>query len=269
MACYRYSYLPVTLLYSILLMIVNCSPHQATILADQLANVQADDCPITTSYHAWFFNPPQGSITGYPQKGIPAAHDAQVRIQGYSRMFVKGKLRYFSDGSYDDKQDSISFYYDESDTLANKNYSIVDSFFICCPASVCLMSINTKSGIDTAEISACESSGSPYIVDTAMLYAKGTSKFNLYDQASSWMTAEEQAIKTLCRQSAFYFASQVKMSDDRQTTDVRKVIRYEMDLEVKNLRVISRSYDVVQNACIVSVACNKTDISPWKGTPNE
>ncbi|MGB7567107.1 MAG: hypothetical protein WBM07_04550 [Chitinivibrionales bacterium] len=232
---------------------------------DSTANL----CPITTLYRSWFFNPPSGTIAGYPQKGTTAEQDARIRISGYSRMFVKGKLRYYSDGTYDDKQDSISFYYNDSDTEITKRYSIVDSFFICCPAFICLLSENPKNTIDITNASACKSSLREQSNDEALLYGKGTVKMSFYAQASSWMMAEEQAVKALCRQSAFYYASLVKMNDNGHTTDISKVMRYEMDLEVRNLTVVSRAYEVKDNYCTVWVACKKSDISPWKDTKNE
>jgi len=127
------------------------------------------------------------------------------------------------------------------------------------------MSENPKNTIDTTKISACKSPLREQNNDDAFLYGKGTVKMSFYAQASSWMMAEEQAVKVLCRQSAFYYASIVKMNDNGHTTDISKVMRYEMDIEVRNLIVVSRAYDVKDNYCTVLVACKKSDISPWKG----
>ena len=129
--------------------------------------------------------------------------------------------------------------------------------------------VNPKNTVDTTNISACKSSAQTPSDNKDLLYGKGTGKLRYYDQASSWMEAEEQAVKALCHQSAFYYASLTKMNDNGHATDISKVMRYEMDLEVRNLIVVGRAYDVKDNYCIVWVACKKSDISPWRGTKNE
>jgi hypothetical protein len=261
-----------SILFCSAIIIGSCSSSRKMRSLERTISSNADNCPLTTPYRKWFFYPPQGTVVGYPQKGTSALSDAIIRARGYSRMFVKGTLRYFSNGPYDDKQDSISFYYDDSDTQITKQYSVVDSFFICCPAFVYLMSAGPKIAIDTSNTSGCDApaiNDTQLIRDSGLLYGKGTCKMLYYDQASSWMEAEEQAVKTLCRQSAIYYVSLIKMRDSGNRTELSKVMRYEMDIEVIDLTVVSRYYEVAGNTCTVCVACRKNDIHPWKGTQNE
>jgi hypothetical protein len=224
-----------------------------------------DQCPFETPYRAWFFNPWPGTVAGYPAHGISAQSDALMRIRGYSRMFVKGTLRYYNDGEYDDKQDSISFYYDDGDTQTVKGYKAVDSFFVCCSDKIVLMCAGTAAAIDTTDVSGCNAMVFHPDNDTRQLYGKGTVKLSYYDQASSWIAAEELGIKILCRQSVVHYATMQKMNESDDQTEISTTVRYALDLVVKNIMVVSRYYNPGERTCTVWVACKKTDVNPQKG----
>jgi len=240
---------------------VNCA-H--TSKAAQI-NTTDEQCPFETPYRAWFFNPPLGTVVGYPQDGITAEQDALVRIKGNARMFVKGKLRYYNDNNYNNKQDSISFYYDDSDTQAVKGFNKVDSFYICCSNNLCILSSDSTKTIDTTNVSGCSSTRFYPNDESGYLYGKGTAKLSYYNQASSWMAAEELGIKTLCRQSVVKYATMEKMNESDTQTEISNTVCYELDLVVKNVIVLSRYYNPGDRTCTVWVACKKTDVNPWKG----
>jgi hypothetical protein len=223
-------------------------------------------CPFETPYRAWFFNPPAGTVTGFPRKVISATEDGLIRARGYSKMFVKGRLYYYKDQLQTDKLDSISFYYDNADTISIQNCKVVDSFFVCCTFYIGLLSADSQFTADTTNVKGCESSEeSQKQPDNAeYLLGKGSSKLQLYDQASSWMRAEELAIKEVCHQSVMHYASLQRMHVSGDQTQISTTMRYEQDLVVKNVKIISRHYDLESRFCTVWAACKKSDIYPWK-----
>jgi hypothetical protein len=256
------------ILLTVAIMAANCSPPPHLDSADFINSSSEDDCPFTIPYRAWFFNPPPNSVTGYPREGVTAKQDAIVRIKGYKMMFVKGMFKCYREGSYHNKQDSISFYYDETDTLSAGKFYPVDSFYICCNGKIWLMSSAPEKTIDTTNAPGCRTQeGQP--VDTAFLYGKGTCKLYRYAQAMSWIKAEEAAIKTLCQQSIIRYASMRKKLITGDFEERSNTVEYEMNLTVHNTKIITRYYDKANNRCTVVVACRKTDISPLKEKQND
>jgi hypothetical protein len=123
------------------------------------------------------------------------------------------------------------------------------------------------STIDTSVVSACRSSPDGAAgpdADTQFIYGRGAHTLQYYGQASSWMAAEESAIKALCRQSVVHYASLVKMHETGERTEISRTSRYGMDLVVRNVKIVCRYYDVAATTCTVWAACRKTDIHSWK-----
>ena len=255
-------------LLTVAFILIDCSPSAHLSTSGLHDSDSLDDCPFTIPYRAWFFNQPPNSFVGYPREDATAGQDALVRIKGYKMMFVKGKLKYYQEDFFRDKQDSVSFYYDETDTLYAGKFHPVDSFYICCSGKVLLMSSGPETMVDTTDAPGCGTQGCQE-TDTAFLYGKGTCKLFRYSQAMSWIQAEEAAIKILCQQSVVRYASLRKKIQTGDRTERSNTVEYEMNLVVRNTKITARYYDKANNRCTVLAACRKTDIYPWQEKQNE
>jgi hypothetical protein len=263
-------YLFFTLTICVIIFLTGCTPDIAHKTASLNDTSDSTVCPFEVSAKAWFLKPPDNTVAGYPQVSGTALRDAKIRLAGYKRMFVKGKIKSFHDETYYNKIDSISFFFDSTGTGSFQNLQILDSMFICCPMEVYLATEDTAENviIDTSPQSPCIP---PHTFlpenyqDSVYLYGKGTCGLSYYNQAISWMCAEESAVKNLCRQSLIRISSITKGITSNDMSNINATVSIEMDIEVRNARVVARYYDLKSNSCIVWIACKKSDVIPWKG----
>jgi hypothetical protein len=245
-----------TILFSFSFLYYNCAGNIKH-FQNQLDNNNSaiSPCPIDTHYPIWFFNPPPGTILGYYHDTISSARDANIRSIGYRDLRVYGTLRYYGDGRSDDFQDSVRFYYQEPDSVTLNKMACVDSFFICCSGYLQLFAPKGLT-IDTSRIDPCGFSKTLPKVVCNRLIANGEYRFEYYNQALSWMHAEENAVKALCNWALHWFSALQKKNGEEISTVMMK----RFDLSIKNIRIEQRRYDEQGNICNVTISCDTTDI---------
>jgi hypothetical protein len=214
-------------------------------------------CIIDTKYPVWFFNPPQGTVTGYYHDTVTSLSDAKIRAAGYHSMRFYGKFRYYEDDRTDDFQDSLSFYFKEPDTLLAESLQVVDSFFMCCTGKIYLLAEKVYA-VDTTRVDACDYSLKTKDTPAEKIFATGEYRFEYYNQSLSWMHAEETAVKNLCDQALHRFASLRKKTESELSTTMMK----KFDLSTKNIVIEQRIFDAADNICRVTISCNAEDIVP-------
>ena len=217
-------------------------------------------------YKKWFFNTPSRMVVGYPLYERDFHKDGKIRLSGYAKTRVKGFIRQYSDEDTFDEQDSILFFYDIDDSSAFYSAVVLDSFFI---SKYYVYLISTGSGgFDTTRQHIYGHKRPEWLnslpVENEMLYARGESRFLYYDQASSWMKAEENAIKHLCQKSAFHFASLQKYHENGTGNQLSETYKLSVDLLVQGITVNERYYDPVNRMCYVLVSCRKSEIVSYK-----
>jgi hypothetical protein len=112
--------------------------------------------------------------------------------------------------------------------------------------------------IDTTRVDACTYSRKPNEKTTGRIIATGEYRFEYYNQSLSWMHAEESAVKELCDQALFRFASLRKKTESEMSTTMLK----QFDLSIKNIVIEQRVFNADDNVCRVTISCDADDIVP-------
>lgn len=217
------------------------------------------------SYKRWFFEPPSGTVVGFPVHGDPHK-DGRRRLKGYAHVRVKGVLWQYQDRKGSHEADSIHFVLgkpDAGDSLLVRNAVALDSFRIG-GFQVYLMATDTVPFDGSGR--KMHAGARPGWLETDPgsednLCAAASASMSHYDP-SPWMQAEEAAIKRLCRQTAIRMSSLQRVYQDRGGLQSSETNRLEVDLEVRNLKIRERYYDPETRACHVLVCCRKSDIHP-------
>lgn len=235
-----------------------CSRHCHSKSAETvLPAVDKPACVMDTRYPVWFFNPPEGTVAGFYHDTVSSLTDAKIRAAGYNSMRFYGKYRYYEDNRSDDFQDSIFFYFNSSDTVLAESLTVADSFFVCCTGNIYLLAMK-NAVIDTARVDACAYSRKIEEKGYGKITATGEYRLEYYNQSLSWMHAEENAVKELCDQVLYHFASLRKKTGSEMSTTIMK----QFDLSVRKITIEQRTFDTENNLCRVTISCDTSDVIP-------
>lgn len=249
-----------TLIVTVVILMVSIILSSCSII--KRSNQSLDYKP-NTLYKSWFFNTPANTIVGYQTSVDLPYLDGKIRFNGYRETRVKGFLRqYHADDDFNE-QDSI-YFYTINDTVFFDSVVVLDSFFLS-KFYVYLFALGNKT-IHKGNAYLYELETVSWLKETpkenGKIFAKSSKIFTYYDQASSWMQAEEDAIKNLCQNSVIHLETLQMYNSNNNNEELSDVFKVTLDLTVKNINIVQRYYDVKTQTCHVLVSCKSEDIVP-------
>ncbi|MDO5575616.1 MAG: hypothetical protein Q4F84_00940, partial [Fibrobacter sp.] len=212
-------------------------------------------------YKKWFFLPPSGTVTGMPSMIGDMQKDAAVRLLGNTFIRIKGTFRNYESGVHTEYQDSLFFIYDSlsADSIM-ENIIVLDSMQMG-PVCVVLASLNKNITPDTTRVKIYDSESQARVqfVD-GRVYAKGYSPLYTYNQHSSWIAAEENAIKQLREQCGYSVAVLDRYYTGSNGTSSETAVKTGHDLAIRHIKIEHRYFDTINRECVVVVSAPKNQI---------